>query len=116
MYVCTYISMYIYIYVCRRMYIMKKNKQQPNNLAYNDPIQSLVIDRTQWTVEAFDASAAELSSFRRSVAPRAWANVFGSFGVLNKDGTIWLFNIAMENPHKWRFLMRKSSVNGPWLP
>ena len=99
----------MYVDVC----IFKK-KQQPNNLAYNDPIQSLVIDRTQWTVEAFDASASELSSFRRSGAPRAWANV-GS-GVLNKDGTIWLFNIAMENPHKWRFLMRKSSVNGPWLP
>jgi hypothetical protein len=39
--------------------------------------------------------------------------------------TIWLFNVAMENPqNKWRVLVGKSSVSmghgwamdGPWLP
>ena len=31
--------------------------------------------------------------------------------------TIWLFNIAMENPYKWRFLVGKIIYfYGPWLP
>ena len=35
-----------------------------------------------------------------------------------KGGTIWLFNIAMENPnHKWRFrsLGKSTIFHGPWL-
>ena len=28
--------------------------------------------------------------------------------------TIWLFNIAMENPLQMEVLMRKSSINGPF--
>jgi hypothetical protein len=29
-------------------------------------------------------------------------------------GTIWLFNIAMENPSEMEVLIGKSSINGPF--